>query len=1143
MWAEALEHHARAAGEADVDPVELGRLHYELGNLYRDRLGQSERALAHYRTAVDFDAAQRPAIAAARSIFAEAGAWSSVAELLAQEAESLPAGRKRAAAFTELAELQRDRLGARDAAIASLREALAAASDDLQVRHQLSTMLLDDADRARDAAQAASKRAEAADLLFGMASAVSDDYALAYLEAALDAVADHAESLTLLESVAPRMKRGDVLAPRWLAAIRQGRDPALTRALRLKMARAYIGVGQLADARICLEPLLAKGDQEAEALAKQSVRPPPADAEELLSAEILLDAEEPASPASAPSGLAAELAALEPEPAHGPLADLAVLDRAGDEPSRPSAREADSTAPSGRKSKPARGKSKPPADEDRTSQAPGESLPLAGPAETPLEDLAAALEPEPAAGEPLSVEGHGDRSVNERVTTVPPAPDAPPSAPPPLPARAKEAPTLFQPPGMDDEADPFAEQTQPRAAPLTLAELNALTGNADRNIISAGQDDQAADGEVESEVTHVTPAEDPQVAELRALRTELAKRLRFRDRRGAAEVAEALLARGVFEDEAIQAMEDHYRLSRDFKKLRDLCEQLAHEVSFGKEARAGRLREAVLLSESKLGDQEGAVRNLRALLQLEPDDAEAFAKLRTALRRAQLWDELAELLEARAAQPGPRDQRAELYRELGALQREKRSDAARALRAYAAAAALDPNNLDDAIVLSSLYAGAARYAEAAEMYELRVQHAEPHEQPALLATLAQIYEEKLHDDERAQHALERWRGLAPNKPEPLAALVRVLERRGEFRALVDALTTQLEQAPPAQRGPLHARIAHVAFTKLGDAERAADSFGEAIVLSPHDASLWQQAAPAYEQADRALELDELLWGIANSSRDRAAASLVFDHLAVTREARDDRAGAITARETQYGLTQERTALHELVALLRKDARPSELSRRLDELARKDPAQARELRFERATLLAEQLRDPEAAKAELERVLSELDADDAAALRKLIELCIATGDVKRRASAQERLVRLAPSLAARVELATELIDIYEQELQDLPGAVRVLNAWTSLEPNNPTPYMRLVPLLAQTGKKRDLILALDKLAELAIADEESGEFTLRAARVAMEIEDWEGAWNRLVPRVVDHRDEAAERMLRELTKLAQRGEQLAALYVG
>src|SRR3954463_8363997 len=76
--AEALELHARALAEAEEDPAELGRLHLTLGHLWRDQLRRADRALAHYRAAIDFDAAQRGAMTAARAIFAEAGRWDQV---------------------------------------------------------------------------------------------------------------------------------------------------------------------------------------------------------------------------------------------------------------------------------------------------------------------------------------------------------------------------------------------------------------------------------------------------------------------------------------------------------------------------------------------------------------------------------------------------------------------------------------------------------------------------------------------------------------------------------------------------------------------------------------------------------------------------------------------------------------------------------------------------------------------------------------------------------------------------------------------------------------------------------------------------------------------------------------------------------
>ncbi|MDB4991599.1 MAG: domain protein putative component of TonB system [Myxococcaceae bacterium] len=943
------------------------------------------------------------------------------------------------------------------------------------------------------------------------------------------------------------------------------------------MAGAYVSVGQMADARICLEPLLAEGDPEAHAMARRAQRseaPAAASAsetrddkrsskpaaaapaheqeEELMSSEMLLEGEDEAAheldgleseeddDAKQRDSLADELSDLRAHleddvitSAGSPLADLAVL------ASRHDSRELS----------------------DGLSQLlqAGElselQADLDADSDHERDDLLDSREELLDSGELSTVHDSSERTLpaqdeQERPYETPRLSSTPPRLPTQSkePPRARVAELEFQLPPEDEEHDPFAEKTQPRVTPLTLAELTALTSDdafdaRARNVIMAPAGELHG-RDPDSEVTTLTPAEDPAVTELRSLRTELAKRLRFRDRRGAAEVAQTLLERGVFDAEAIEALEEHFRLARDFRGLRDLSMRLARELSFPPDVRSARLREAVMLSESKLGDQEGATLALRELLALEPHDADAFEKLKKLLKRGQHWDELALLFGQREAEIADPKERAELLRELGALQREKRSAAEPAIAAYTRARELDPDQPDDEVALSELYAGSGHFAEAASMYEARAARLEPSQRGPLLTRLAQLYEEKLNDDERAQRSLEALRALEPRKLEPLHALIRVLERRGEHRALVSALTDQLALAAPADRVRLHVRIAEVTLAQLGDASQAANSYAEAIGLTPQDETLWRAAGPAFEQAGRSSELDQLLWSLAQGGRDRALSSALFEYLARTRAARADLGGAILAREAQFAVTQDAAVLAALVALLRDAERPSDLARRLDELARRSERDAaRSLRLERADVLAQQLRDPEAAKAELELLLAELAADDANALRKLVELCIATGDTKRRASAQERLIKLAPSLPARIELAVELVDIYEHELHDQAGAARVLSTWTALEPENPTPYVRLAPLLAQAGRKRELLDTLDKLTALANSDEEAGEFLLRAARVAMELEDFDGAWNRLVPRVVDKDDAAAERLLRELTKLSGRGEQLAAVYVG
>src|SRR5690606_26293217 len=159
---EALELHARALAEVEGDPGVIGRIHLMLGHLWRDDLKRVDRALVHYRAAIDFDAAQREAMSAARAIFASAGRWDHVAKLLSREAESLPEGRKRVPLLAELANVFDQHLGDKPGALDVLREATQIAPDDLHLLHQLATLLLDVADGESNTALASRQRREAA---------------------------------------------------------------------------------------------------------------------------------------------------------------------------------------------------------------------------------------------------------------------------------------------------------------------------------------------------------------------------------------------------------------------------------------------------------------------------------------------------------------------------------------------------------------------------------------------------------------------------------------------------------------------------------------------------------------------------------------------------------------------------------------------------------------------------------------------------------------------------------------------------------------------------------------------------------------------------------------------------------------------
>ena len=177
------------------------------------------------------------------------------------------------------------------------------------------------------------------------------------------------------------------------------------------------------------------------------------------------------------------------------------------------------------------------------------------------------------------------------------------------------------------------------------------------------------------------------------------------------------------------------------------------------------------------------------------------------------------------------------------------------------------------------------------------------------------------------------------------------------------------------------------------------------------------------------------------------------------------------------------------------------------------------------------------------MLGELSPEDVEVLTRLSELGNRSGDRVLYAQCEEQRMKLLPVKDERVEIADTLARVYEEELHDEPAAMRVLEYWIGQAAGNPQPYLRVVPLYERNERSAELLSALDALAAIAVDEGEAGEYLLRAARVAMKREDYDGAWNRLVPRVVDANDPTAEELLRELASTAQRGTDLAEIYVG
>lgn len=926
---ELLERRAAALGATRADPRHVAAVHHQIGDIWERRFKRVDQAVHHYRKAFELDPSLVAAIYSAREIYRGAGNIKAAATLYELETNAETDPKRRVALLRELAHMRAEQLKDLDGAIACLERAVHDASTDLGVVHDLATMLIRQAEGARDPRAALEGRRRAADLLYQMGQAVAPDHGLPYVESALDAAPDHDGAMELLEKLADATGREDLLPIRWVAYLQAAPDSPAAAGMRRRLSQAYAEAEQTEDAILCLEPLLEQGDAQA--------------AEQLV------------------------------------------------ELYRSSGREADVV-----------------------------------------------------------------RALSVAVAGLP------------------------------------ATQRVPRLREI----VEILKGEGDMD--------------------------------------------------GAAGRAREILQIDPTDPEALTFLEDLYRQRNEFDALRDLLLSAARVSGLSVEARKLRLREVAAICEQKLGDQSGAISAWRAVSALDPADGDSRRSLQRLLEAAGRWDELVQVFEREALTVTDPDTKAEIYRRLAHLHRDRRDSPMEAVEALRSLRELRPGDVAARDDLCDVLLTAGLHQEAVPMLRERIDGASAaDERMRLLRLLASVLEEELRDDEGAFDACARLLDEEPGDLDSLDRMERIDTRAERWDRLVETLSYRTEVVADNARAEIFSRMGRLADSRLGDMDRAAEYYGKALDLAPADTSILDALCSVYDRAERFRDLVVLLRQRAEIEAGAAARAELYRRIAriLAERVRNEDAAAEAWQEVlEAGDDEEALRFLRSLAYKRDDAvELSDIIRRLTGLIQ-SPAERRDLLFERAGLLAERLHKPQEAIVLLRELVDDLDPSHVPALNLLAELCATAQDHVGLADALERQLALTEDDGLRVPLAERLADLYESKLSDSNRAIEALYAWADADLTDLDPQRRLARLLEAAGRWKDLVGALDALAGLEQDPTVVSDLVRRSARVSLErLGDVDGAWERLVPQV-EGGDTEAEHELRSVAKSTSRGESLAELYV-
>lgn len=486
------------------------------------------------------------------------------------------------------------------------------------------------------------------------------------------------------------------------------------------------------------------------------------------------------------------------------------------------------------------------------------------------------------------------------------------------------------------------------------------------------------------------------------------------------------------------------RLLRATERWDELVDVLERETltATDPEPKAEIYRQLARVHREHRGDLQAAIRALRNLRELLPDDTAGRDALCDALLEAGATLEAIPLLRQRVdSQRGP--ERARSLRLLATVLEEHVGDEEGAFDAWARLLDENPADLDAIAHMEAIDRAAGRFERLLSTLSYRVEVSPPEERAAILAHMGDIAASSLDDLDRAAELYGRALELSPGDPGILDALCRVYDRAERYKDLVVLLrdTANAERDPRA-RAELYRRIARTLAERVGNDDGAAEAWREVLAAGEDEEALRFLRRHATRAGDAAA-LDEVLARLAAivtspvelrdilleradllaDSLDRPAEALallrrVVDELAPEHVVALGRLAAVAERVGDLAVVSE--ALFRQLALIEDAGLRLPAARRLADLHEKEA--------------------PDASLA-IDALFAWSDADpvDPEPLARLVPLLESAGRWDELTAVLDALAGLVRDPAEASSLVRRSADVCYRQLGDVDGA------WNRLEP--------------------------------------------------------------------------------------------------
>jgi len=563
---------------------------------------------------------------------------------------------------------------------------------------------------------------------------------------------------------------------------------------------------------------------------------------------------------------------------------------------------------------------------------------------------------------------------------------------------------------------------------------------------------------------------------------------RLGDREQAAVYLHAILEVNPSDVQALKAYAEHFRSRGSYRELTDLLEFAAeHDLKQGHsiEELLPRLEEVAAIAETKLGDTDRTLAVWRRIWQLEPGYERASEAQKRILQKTNQWDQMVPLLVDEAERAPSKEEKIDVLHRLARLHAEKLANADDATKVYLQILAIDPR---EAVALRNVvetYEKGERWSDLTPLLRSQFDTAESDaEKVSILRRLIVINMEKLGELTGASADATQLLKIIPGDSDALLRLETILEKSGDKPRLVKMLDYHLRYAAsPSEKLHIIKRIAGLLQNDLGDHAKAVPYWEKVVKHVPGDVEAIDALLIAYEHLTRHEDLARTLdLKVQALASDPAGQTETLRRLA--RLAGAELKQKSRAEEAWQALRRlvptDREALEALSSIA---ADTGDFATLTDLLQKRigiaaNSAEAVELALERARLFDEELKEPTAAVAALEKIINEMDPANVSAHAAIRRIAESMEDWPRVISVAERQLALTPDPKERVARALEIGVLCRDRLADPVKSVRAFERVLEMAPEDRNALTALAALHIEAQDGERLIAVDEKMLALA-----------------------------------------------------------------